>query len=73
MRTIVDLPEEQIAQLAALADEKTLSRAELVRRAVAEYLRTHYRQNEDEAFGLWKQRDINSLDYENALRNEWES
>ena len=41
MRTVVDLPDEQIEPLKALAQQMKLSRAELVRRAVADYLRRH--------------------------------
>ncbi|HGG59272.1 MAG TPA: hypothetical protein ENK26_05055 [Gammaproteobacteria bacterium] len=68
MKIVVDLPEAQILQLTTLANEKALSRAELIRRAIVEYLR---RQNEDEAFGLWKQRNVDSLHHENTLRDEW--
>ena len=38
MRTIVDLPEDQIQALDSMGEKYDLSRAELVRRAVADYL-----------------------------------
>jgi metal-responsive CopG/Arc/MetJ family transcriptional regulator len=38
MRTIVDLPEEQLRKLAALCRKENISRAEAVRRAVGRLL-----------------------------------
>ena len=38
MRTIIDLPEEQVRGLAALCEAQGISRAEAVRRAVARLL-----------------------------------
>ena len=39
MRTIVDLPEEQVRKLALLCRKEKISRAEAVRRAVEQLLR----------------------------------
>lgn len=39
VRTIVDLPEEQIRKLTLLCRRERISRAEAIRRAVARYLR----------------------------------
>jgi metal-responsive CopG/Arc/MetJ family transcriptional regulator len=71
MRTIVDLPEEQIKILAAIGKQTRLSRAEIVRRAVAEYIARHKPEQGDEAFGLWKDRAEDGLDYQSRLRSEW--
>jgi predicted transcriptional regulator len=71
MRTIIDLPDEQVAPLKELAARTRLSRAELVRRAVAEYLNRHRAPPEDTAFGLWKDRDEDGLRYQERLRSEW--
>ena len=38
MRTIIDIPEEQIQNLAYVCNVKKISRAEIIRRAVAMYL-----------------------------------
>lgn len=43
--------------------------AEAVRRAVAAYLDGH--QAEDEAFGMWRERDLDGLKYERKARGEW--
>jgi metal-responsive CopG/Arc/MetJ family transcriptional regulator len=72
MRTIVDLPEEQIQALKRLSEQSKLSRAELTRRAVAEYLRHHQADGIEDAFGIWKNHRRDSLDYQRRLREEWE-
>jgi metal-responsive CopG/Arc/MetJ family transcriptional regulator len=41
MRTIVDLPGEQVEALASLCEREGISRAEAVRRAMREFIRTH--------------------------------
>jgi len=76
MRTIIDLPEELIAQLDALRAAERVSRAEIIRRAIRLYLK-HVghpdRTRLEAAFGLWKARKIDSLAYEDAVRREWEA
>ena len=41
MRTIIDLPESQLAALRELEQRKHVSRAELIRQAVAQYVMHH--------------------------------
>jgi len=72
MRTIVDLPEDQIRELDRARDSAGISRAEAIRRAVAQYLSSNLPGDEEEAFGIWKNRGIDSLEYERKLREEWE-
>lgn len=71
MRTIIDLPEEQIRALKQLSEAARVSRAELMRRAVAEYLVRHQPTATDEAFGLWRHRDQDGLAYQDRMRGEW--
>lgn len=71
MRTIVDLPDNQIDALSVLGKKAKLSRAELLRRAVAEYLRRHQPEQNDASFGLWKERGEDALALQNQLRSEW--
>ncbi len=71
MRTIVDLPEEQIAGLADLCDEERISRTEAVRRAVADYLKARHVTKRGSFFGMWRNRGIDGLEYQRALREEW--
>ena len=71
MRTIVDLPEEQLRSLAEVCRREGISRAEAVRRAVAEYAGRHSASDIEQAFGLWRERRRDGLTYERRLRREW--
>ena len=71
MRTIVDLPEEQLQQLDQICKIEGISRAEAVRRAVKGYTRDYQYPESDKAFGLWRDRDIDGRNFEDALRDEW--
>jgi ribbon-helix-helix CopG family protein len=73
MRTIIELPPEQIEALDALCARDGISRAEAVRRSVAEYVRTQRAASPDLAFGLWRHRGVDGLAYEADLRGEWDS
>ncbi len=72
MRTIVDLPDDQIEALKQLGRQQKLSRAALVRKAVEEYLRRHRPEGGDRAFGLWSRRGEDGLDYQARRRGEWD-
>lgn len=71
MRTIIDLKEEQIRALAEVCRREQISRAEAVRRAVAEYASRHATGEAGRAFGLWRKRRVDGLAYERRLRREW--
>jgi len=71
MRTIVDIPEEQLRQLSELCRREGFSRAEAIRRAVAQYLEARLPPPHDEAFGLWRDRGVDGLEYQERLRREW--
>jgi hypothetical protein len=71
MRTIIDLKEQQVDALKELSIKTRLSRAELIRRAVNEYLVKMKPQDHKDAFGLWKNKAPDGLVYQEALRREW--
>ncbi len=71
MRTIVDLPDEQIEALKRISDTVHSSRAELVRRAIDEYLARHLPAQDDDAFGVWKKRKIDGVVFQKHARDEW--
>lgn len=72
MRTIIDLPQEQIDALDRLRGNER-SRAAVIREAVALYLEQRTSNLADlPAFGIWRDRQIDSLAYEEALRSEWQ-
>ena len=73
MRTLVDIPEQQITDLSLLCKTQGLSRAELIRRAISSYL-MQYKPEEVNSFGLWKAENKQTEDgliYQEKLRNEW--
>lgn len=71
MRTIIELPEEQVRQLADVCRREGVSRAEVIRRAVADYLQARHLRDRDDAFGIWQDRHLDGLRYERRLRREW--
>jgi metal-responsive CopG/Arc/MetJ family transcriptional regulator len=70
MRTIVDLPEDQLNALAELCKAQRISRAEAVRRALADLLARQHRGARENTFGTWKKR--NSRKLVERLRREWD-
>ena len=71
MRTIIELSEAQLRRLADVCRREGLSRAEVIRRAVADHLDARYLRDPDDAFGIWRDRDVDGLRYERRLRREW--
>ena len=71
MRTVVDLPEDQLRAIKALAKRQNISQAEAIRRAVGAYLTIQtVPDRESPAFGLWRSRS-DGLRYQEDLRGEW--
>lgn len=74
MRTIVDIPDVQIKFLDNISKKKKLSRAEIIRQALSSYI-AGYRDSQKGyklAFGIWKDKDVDSVSYQKKLRNEWD-
>ena len=71
MRTIIDLPPTHIEALDAWCRRDKISRAEAVRRAVAEHLERH-KAAPARAFGLWRDRPVDGVEYQRRLREEWD-
>ncbi len=72
MRTIIELPLAQLQALDTLCVREGISRAEAIRRAVAEHLERH-RADAAGAFGIWRARRIgDSVRYQRRLRQEWD-
>lgn len=77
MRTIVDIPKEQIEALDNYAKSKGISRAAVVREAVATYLPRKPKKKisfrDDPSFGSWKApKGFDSVEYVRKLRAEWD-
>ncbi len=71
MRTLVDIPPNELKKLAHLCRKEKISRAEAIRRAIVQFVRAQMPVQESNAFGLWKGRSVNALKYEDKLRDEW--
>ena len=71
MRTLVDIPDNDIEALDALSRSRGESRASIIRRAVRDLLAKSAPDALDEAFGLWAGRDEDGLAYQRRLRDEW--
>ena len=72
MRTIVDIPREQLDALAVVCRCLNISRAEAVRKALDEYLAKLREAEPNEVFGLWKNHGVDARAHEDSLRDEWE-
>ena len=82
MRTIIDIPEEQVKALDRLGNRQKISRAEIIRRAVADYLVAGQKREpgplKNDIRGLVKAGDPNYFDgldgveYQRRIRAEWD-
>lgn len=80
MRTIVDLPDEDIKHLDAIGKKEDVSRTELVRRAVAQYLDSEKQRSLDaidKYYGFLKDvpgafDGLDGVEYQRKMRAEWD-
>ena len=70
MRTLIDIPDDQAAPLAEACRRNDISRAEAIRRAIALFLKQQVSEV-DAAYGLWKDRGIEGIEFQERLRKEW--
>ncbi len=71
MRTLIDLPDDQVSSLAEISARSNQSRAALIREAIAEYLANHRQRPPEDAFGLWGKNGADGLKYQKKARAEW--
>ena len=71
MRTLVDIPESELEELNILSRARRVSRAELIRQAVAGFLAQN-KAGLEESAGLWKGRRVDGVEYQEQIRREWE-
>lgn len=67
----MDIPDKMLKEIDEVAKRDSISRAEAVRRAMAEFIAGRSLPTTDSAFGIWKSRHIDALDYEDTIRGEW--
>jgi len=68
--TIVDLPDAECAQPDDICRQRGLSRAEALRQALRLWLQQQ-QPDHRRVFGLWRDRPLDSLELQQALRQEW--
>ena len=72
MRTIIDLPDDQLEALDGICRRDGISRAEAIRQAVALLMRQRAAGRAGVAFGIWRgKRKMDGLEYQQRLRREW--
>ena len=71
MRTLIDLPEDQLRALGEIGRRTRRSRAAVIRDAVADYLASRRGDTEAAAFGLWGAKGPDGLAYQRKARAEW--
>jgi hypothetical protein len=74
MRAIIDIPENDLIELKRIQQKQSVSRAELIRRAIAELVRSQ--QQPDIAarpgFGAWRKHKDDGVAYQRRMRSEWD-
>ena len=70
LRTLIDLPPEDLAALADLGRRRGASRVAVIREAVHVYLAAHRPRPPDAAFGAWTAGE-DGLAYQQRVRAEW--
>lgn len=73
MRTLVDLPDDDVAWLDAVARAGGKSRTAIVRDAIAAFRHVEDKTEMEQYFGLWERHGsrVDGLAYERDLRDEW--
>jgi len=76
MRTLVDIPDDDLAIINSVVKAQSISRAEFIRRAIAQSLTTHRKTQiekaREAAFGLLAGRSVDGMEYQERIRQEWE-
>ena len=76
MRTLVDIPEDDLAIISRVTKAQSISCAEFIRRAIAQslasYRKTQIQKVREAAFGLLAGSPIDGMEYQERIRREWE-
>jgi metal-responsive CopG/Arc/MetJ family transcriptional regulator len=70
-RILIDLPDTQVEELAALVEVERRPRAAVIRQAIEAYVAQRRQAPGTQVFGLWKDRKIDGLEYQREIRSEW--
>ena len=70
-RALIDIPENTLRQLDAVAAEAHMSRAALVRLAIHAWMDSNKKTKNKDVFGILKTQKIDGRAIEQTLRGEW--
>lgn len=70
-RILVSLPDTQIEELGAIAEAEHRPRAAVIRNAIEAYISQRKPALGADVFGLWKDKKIDGLTYQQERRSEW--
>lgn len=71
MRTLVDIPDEDLRALDELGEQRKTSRAGVIRQAIREHIAANRKGSLDDAFGLWRGKCEDGVEFQRRLRSEW--
>ena len=71
MRTLVDIPDQDLKLITKVVKKRAISRAEFVRQAIEAALAPYRKKIEHKAFGLWSGLSEDGLEYQERMRSEW--
>jgi predicted transcriptional regulator len=72
MRTVIDVPDKLIESLDQLGGAAQISRAALIREAIADFLQRKSVPRAEAAFGLWSRRKKDGVRFQEEVRGEWQ-
>ncbi|TRW16698.1 ribbon-helix-helix domain-containing protein [Glacieibacterium frigidum] len=76
MRTIIDIPDEQLRRVDTIARRRNWSRAATVRKALEQFVESQPDDFDavlDKAIAAWSHIEIDGLEWQQRLRAEWDS
>jgi len=71
MRIAVDIAEPDLKEIDRLAAAQHRSRNTVIQDAIATYITERRGRALNDAFGLWGDHDMDGLEYQRKLRDEW--
>jgi predicted transcriptional regulator len=71
-RIVIDLPDEDLRVLDEIKLIQKKPRAEIIRRAIGDYLTNNRISEKESAFGVWRQENGDGLTFQTAMREKWQ-
>lgn len=71
IRTLISISDTQAKMLDERALAMHISRSALIRMAIDRLLQDQKQQIQKDVFGIWKEREVNALEFQHKIRSEW--